>query len=56
MLKAQDNSDGGKDWFWYEVTSTTDSSAIAGIGNGVPLCYRCHSSGKDFVLTDLPLR
>ena len=56
-LKTQKNSDGGKGWFWYEVTSTKDSSALVANGNGVPLCAGCHSASKnDFVLTQFPLR
>jgi hypothetical protein len=55
MLKTQDMSDGGKGWFWYEVTSTTDSSAVRAGGNGVARCFGCHSIGTDFVLTEYPL-
>ena len=56
-LKTQKDSDGGKGWFWYEVTSTKDSSALVANGNGVPLCAGCHSASKnDFVLTHIPLR
>ena len=54
--KTQADSDGGKGWFWYEVTSTTDGSSPVGIGNGIPLCSGCHSIGTDFVLTKYPLR
>ena len=56
MQKTQADSDGGKGWFWYEVTSTTDGSSPVGIGNGIPLCSGCHSIGTDFVLTRYPLR
>ena len=56
MLKTADESDGGKGWFWYEVTSTTDGSKPVRIGNGVTLCYGCHASGKDYVLTAYPLK
>ena len=55
-VKTQDDSDNGKGWFWYEVTSTTDSEALVANGNGVPLCFGCHSGGKDFVLTGFPLK
>ena len=55
-VKTQDDSEGGKGWFWYEVTSTRDSNALVANGNGVPLCFSCHSAGKDFVLTGFPLR
>ncbi len=56
MLKTQDESDGGKGWFWYEVTSTTDSSAPRASSNGVARCFGCHSVGHDYVLTDYPLK
>lgn len=56
-LKTQDNSDLGKGWFWYEVTSVKDSSALVAHGNGVALCAGCHSSSrKDFVLSVYPLK
>jgi hypothetical protein len=32
MQKTQADSEGGKGWFWYEVTSTTDGSSPVGIG------------------------
>ena len=56
MLKTQADSDGGKGWFWYEVTSTTSGSSPVGIGNGIPLCFGCHAIGKDYVLTRYPLK
>ena len=56
MVKTGANSDDGKGWFWYEVTSTTDGSAPVAVGNGVPLCFGCHTIGKDFVLTGYPLK
>ena len=56
MLKTQADSDGGKGWFWYEVTSTTDGSSPVGIGNGIPLCFGCHAIGKDYVFTRYPLK
>ncbi len=57
MVKTQAESDGGNGWFWYEVTSTTDPTALGGgqAGNGIPLCTSCHGSGRDFVLTKYPL-
>ncbi len=55
-MKTQSDSDGGKGWFWYEVTSTTESDALVANGNGVPLCFGCQSTGNDFVLTRFPLR
>ena len=55
MVKTSRESNGGKGWFWYEITSTTDPSMPVRIGNGVPLCYGCHAVGKDYVLTGYPL-
>ena len=56
MVKTAADSDGGRGWFWYEVTSTTDGSNPVAGGNGVPLCVACHTAGQDFVLTEYPLR
>jgi hypothetical protein len=56
MVKTSADSGGGKGWFWYEVTSTTDGSTPVATGNGVPLCFGCHFTGRDFVLTDYPLQ
>ncbi len=56
MVKTAADSSGGKGWFWYEVTSTTDGSSPVAAGNGVPLCFGCHAFGTDFVLTEFPLR
>jgi hypothetical protein len=55
-IKTQKDSDGGKGWFWYEATSTKDSSALVANGNGVPMCFGCHSAGNDFVLAGFPLK
>ena len=55
-VKTQPAADGGKGWFWYEVTSTTDASKIAALGNGVTGCFKCHGHGSDMVLTEFPLR
>ena len=56
MVKTTADSVGGKGWFWYEITSTTDGSKPVATGNGVPLCFGCHFTGRDFVLTDYPLK
>jgi len=56
MVKTSNDSDNGKGWFWYEVTSTTDGSTPVASGNGVPLCFGCHFTGRDFVLTGYPLQ
>lgn len=55
-VKTQSESEGGRGWFWYEVTSTTDSNALVANGNGVAMCFSCHSIGKDFVLSAYPLK
>ncbi len=57
MVKTQDDSDAGNGWFWYEVTSTTDPTALGGgeAGNGIALCTSCHASGHDYVLSKFPL-
>ena len=56
MVKTAADSDGGKGWFWYQVTSTTDGSSPVAAGNGVTLCFGCHMFGKDFVLSVYPLK
>ena len=45
MVKTQADSAGGQGWFWYETTNVNDSSDIVASGNGVPLCFGCHSVG-----------
>ncbi len=52
-VKTSEQTDAGKGWFWYEVTSVTDSSAIAASGNGVSGCVSCHAIGSDMVLSDV---
>ncbi len=56
MVKTSKDSDNGKGWFWYEVTSTKSGSDPVAAGNGVQLCQGCHFIGKDFVLTGYPLQ
>ena len=56
MVKTQADSANGQGWFWYETTNVDDASDIVAAGNGVPLCFGCHSLGKDFVLTSYPLQ
>ena len=46
----------GKGWFWYEVRSTTDGDNPTAANWDVPGCVGCHTSGRDFVLSDYPLR
>jgi cytochrome c553 len=57
MTKTGEDSDQGRGWFWYEVTSTTDSSALQAIGNGIPGCVSCHSRGsQDLTVSGYPLK
>ena len=56
MVKTQADSAGGQGWFWYETTNVNDAADIVAAGNGVPLCFGCHSLGKDYVLTGYPLQ
>ncbi len=53
-VKTQAESATGQGWYWYEVTSVTDGSSPVAAGNGVALCWGCHSSGNDFVLSRYP--
>ena len=46
----------GKGWFWYEVLSTGDGESPTAANWGVSSCLGCHTSGRDFVLSDYPLR
>ncbi len=56
-VKTQADSDGGKNWYWYEVTSTIDPSQIVVEGLGPPLCISCHRrGGRDLVLVPYPLK
>ncbi|MFT4539045.1 MAG: cytochrome c553 [Planctomycetota bacterium] len=57
MVKTQATTDEGRGWFWYEATSTTDATALAASGNGVPGCVSCHSfRDEDMILTGHPLK
>jgi len=55
MVKTEAKSDGGKGWFWYEVTSASDENALQAIGNGVPGCQSCHTVGNDMVRSDISI-
>ena len=56
MTKTGRDTDDGRGWFWYEVTSASDPSAIAAMGNGVPGCVSCHSIGDvDMIRSGYPL-
>lgn len=56
MVKTQDESAGGKGWYWYEATSIAPGTKAFASGNGVPLCFGCHAAGTDYVLTKHPLK
>lgn len=54
-VKLQDDSDGGRGWYWYEVFSTTDGSRpIEGVGSAA--CTGCHAQGRDYVRIPFPLQ
>lgn len=54
MVKAQEDSDGGNGWYWYEGLSLS--------GFGLSICTNCHGrdgsdvTSKDFVLSPYPLQ
>ncbi len=57
MAKTSAQSESGKNWFWYEVTSTTDAGALPAAGNGIPGCIGCHAVGSsDLILSGWPLK
>lgn len=54
-VKVDDANGDGKDWYWYEVFSTTDGSNPVADGTDVGLCSGCHSGGGvDYILTSGP--
>jgi hypothetical protein len=55
MAKTHEKTDEGKGWFWYEVTSNSDATKIAAVGNGVYGCAVCHTNERDMVKTTFPL-
>ena len=46
----------GKGWFWYEVLNTTGGDNPTAANWGVAECVGCHTSCRDFVLSNYPLR
>lgn len=56
MVKTQDTSSGGQGWYWYETFNATDPAKYSTSGNGVALCYNCHSAGKDYFRSPFPLQ
>jgi len=55
-VKTAADSAGGKNWYWYEVESTAPGAKPDYAGLGAQPCAACHLTGRDFVLTPVPLR
>lgn len=55
-VKTSSDSAGGKGWYWYEILGTNAGSNVVAQANGVPLCFGCHTPGRDFVLIAHPLK
>jgi hypothetical protein len=55
-VKTAEDSAAGQGWYWYEILGTEASGNVVASANGVPLCFGCHTPGKDFVLIDHPLK
>jgi len=55
-VKTQADSAAGQGWYWYEILGTNADSRVVADGNGVPLCFGCHTPGKDFILISHPLK
>jgi len=55
-IKTQVDSDSGQGWYWYEMLGTNKDSRVVADGNGVGLCFGCHTPGSDFVLIPHPLK
>ncbi len=55
-IKTQEDSAAGNGWYWYEILGTEENSRVVADGNGVPLCFGCHTPGNDFVLIPHPLK
>jgi hypothetical protein len=53
-VKTQDDSQEGQGWYWYEILNTTDGSDPFVADQGVALCWGCHTTGRDFVLSNYP--
>ena len=57
MVKTGEATDEGRGWFWYEVTSASDATSIAAVGNGVPGCVECHMRrDQDLIRSGFPLQ
>ena len=52
--KAQDDSDGGNGFYWFEVIrgNAGEDDEVYGDGFGHSDCVGCHATGRDFLLSD----
>lgn len=57
-VKLADDSDDGRNWYWYEVFSTARDATAQYQGKGFEVCRDCHSErgGNDHVQSPFPLR
>jgi hypothetical protein len=55
-IKLEDDSRGGKGWYWYEVFGNQPNSRPAAAGTGLGSCTGCHSAGHDYVRVPFPLQ
>lgn len=55
-IKTEAKSRLGKGWYWYEVLSPAADAKPDYAGQGLLLCSACHATGKDYVLSDFPLK
>jgi len=55
-VKTEAKSRLGKGWYWYEVLSPEAGARADYAGQGLLLCSACHATGRDYVLTDFPLK
>ena len=51
-LKREDESDGGNNWYWFEIYQ----GDVLADGDGLSICTGCHGGGTDYVLTPFPLQ
>ncbi len=52
MVKVEDDSDGGRGWYWYERFNTSQFADGRGVGG----CSGCHAAGRDFIRIRFPLQ
>lgn len=53
-VKTDEDSQNGQGWYWYEALGISDDATVIAAGMGVALCWGCHATGNDFVLSDYP--